>query len=46
MHRVEVLQGGSNVENPPAPQRSSADRSDDDRDQVCDGLGLDDEWKH
>lgn len=46
MHCVEVLQGGCNVENSPAPQRSCSDRSDNDRDKVCNDLRLDGEWKH
>ena len=46
MSRVEVLQGGCDLENPPASKCPVADRSDHVRVSICDGLGLDAEWEH
>ena len=43
---IEVLQGGCNVENPPASERPAAHRSDNVRGTVRDDIRLDDEWKH
>jgi len=34
------------MENPPAPERPATNRSDDVRYPVCDGIGLDGEWKY
>ena len=43
---IEVLQGGRNLEDPPASERPTTDRSDDVRDSVHNGVRLDDERKH
>ena len=43
---MEVLQGGCDVENPPASERLAAGRSDDVRGSVRNDIRLDDEWKH
>jgi hypothetical protein len=43
---VEVLQGVRNVENPPSSERVAAARSDNVRDQVRDGVGLDAQRQH
>ena len=42
--RIEVLQGGCNMEDPLSSERATAVRRDDDRDSVCDGIGVDDKW--
>ena len=42
---VEVLQGSCDVENPPASECPATDRSDDDRNPIHDGVGLDGKWK-
>ena len=34
------------MENPPASERATTDRSDDVRDSVCDDIRLDGRWKH
>ena len=44
--RVEVLQGGCRVENPPASEHPPADWSNDVRDSVRDDIRLDGQWKH
>ena len=44
--RVEVLQGGHDVEDPPTSECPTADRSDDVRDSVRDDIGLDGERKY
>ena len=46
LHGLAVLQGGRGVENPPASERPTTNRSDDDRDSVRNGLRLDGERKH
>jgi hypothetical protein len=43
---VEVLQGGCDVEDTPTSEHPAADRSDDVRDSVCDGIRLDGQRKH
>ena len=44
--RVEVLQGVHNVENPPSSERVASARSDNVRDPVRNGVGLDAKWQH
>ena len=44
--RAEVLQGGYDVEGPPAPEYPAANRCDDVRGPVRDDIGLDGERKH
>ena len=44
--RAEVLQGGCCMENPPASECPTTDRSDDVRDSVRNGIRLDGERKH
>jgi len=34
------------MEDPPAPERPTADRSYGVREPVCNGVGLDGQWKH
>ena len=43
---VEVLQGGCDMEIPPASKCPAAGRSDDVRGPACNGVGLDGERKH
>ena len=43
---AEVLQGGCNLEKPPASECSATCRSDDVRDPVRNDIGLDGEWEH
>jgi len=43
---AEVLQGGCNMENPPAFERPATDRSDNVRDSLRNGISLDGERKH
>ena len=43
---AEVLQGSYDMENPAPPERVAADRSDDVRNSLCNGIGLDGERKH
>ena len=43
---VAILQGGCDVENPPTSKHPVADRGDDVRDSVCDGIRLDGRRKH
>jgi hypothetical protein len=43
---VEVLQGGCDVEIPPASERPVTDRSDDVRGSVRNDIGLDGKWEH
>ena len=38
---TEVLQGGRDIEDPSSSERATAVRRDDDRDSVCDGVGVD-----
>ena len=38
---TEVLQGGRDMEDPSASERATVVRCDDDRDSVCDGVGVD-----
>ena len=44
--RVEILQGGGDVENPPAPKRAAVDGGDNVRDPLCNGIKMDGEWKY
>jgi len=44
--RVEILQGGCDMENPPASECSAPDRGDDVRESVRNGVVLDVEWKY
>ena len=39
--RTEVLQGGHDMEGPSSSERVAAVRCDDDRESVCDGIGVD-----
>ena len=41
VRRVEVLQGGRNMERPAASQRATIVGCDDDGDSICDGVGVD-----
>ena len=43
---VEVLQGGCDLESPPALKCPAANRRDHVRISICDGLGLDAEWEY
>lgn len=43
---IAVLQGGSNMENPPTPQYPTIDWSNDVRRSFCDDLRLDGGWEH
>jgi len=43
---IEVLQGGGYVEIPSTSECPAADGSNDVGKSVCDGIGLDDKWKH
>jgi hypothetical protein len=43
---VEVLQGGRDVEIPPASEHPAADRRDDVRGPFRNDIGLDGEWEH
>ena len=38
---TEVLQGGRDMEDPSSSERATAVGRDDDRDSVCDGVGVD-----
>lgn len=42
----QVLQGGCDLESPPALECPAANRRDDVRVSICDGLELDAEWEH
>ena len=44
--RVEVLQGGCDMEKPSASKHATADRSDDGRESVRNGIRVDGTWKH
>ena len=44
--RVGVLQGGCSVEHPPSSKCPAPGRGDDLKEPICDGIGLDDEWKY
>jgi len=46
MFNVEVLQGGYDVEDPPASEYLTAGRGYDVRKSVCDDIRLDGERKH
>jgi len=43
---VEVLQGVRDMEGSPSSERVAAARSDNDRESVRDGLGVDAKWQH
>ena len=44
--RTAVLQGGRDVEGSVASKRAATDRSDNDRNSVYNGIGVDGTWKH
>lgn len=38
---IEVLQRGRDMERPPSSERTATARRDDDRESICDGIGVD-----
>ena len=44
--RIEILQGGCDMECPSPSERATTGRRDDDRDPIRDGVGVDDKGEH
>jgi hypothetical protein len=44
--RIEVLQGGCNMEGPSPSERIAAVGRDDDQGSVCNGIRVDEQWQY
>ena len=44
--RIEILQGGCDMECPSSSERATTGRRDDDRDSIRDGVGVDGKGEH